>query len=216
MMWFSVQRSLPDWKPALEHLRGADPVMAAMIERVGPCTLAPRKGYFAALCQAIFTQQVSTAVATILFERFTKLFPGGRPTPQGLLGLSDEQLRGVGLSRQKLCYLRDLAERFASGQIPVRRFSSMSDEQIIESLLPIKGVGRWTAEMFLIFVLNRPDLLPVDDLGVRKGIQAAYKLKSLPEAAAMVEIAEPWRPWRTIATWYLWRHAAIPGDGGKI
>ncbi|MGE5608735.1 MAG: DNA-3-methyladenine glycosylase family protein [Bacillota bacterium] len=121
----------------------------------------------------------------------------------------------MGLSRQKLCYLRDLAERFATGQIPIRRFPSMTDEQIIQSLLPIKGVGRWTAEMFLIFVLNRPDLLPVDDLGVRKGIQTAYALKSLPDAPAMTQIAEPWRPWRTIATWYLWRYAAIPSNGEK-
>lgn len=204
-MWFDPPEKIPSWEEAQRHLSRADPVLAGLIARVGPCRLFPRKDYFVALCQAIFTQQVSTAVATVLFERFRKLFPGGRPTPPRVLEATEEELAGVGLSRQKRGYLRDLAGKFASGQIPTRRFAQMSDEQIIESLLPIKGVGRWTAEMFLIFVLNRPDLLPVDDLGVRKVVQFRYGLPELPEAQELIRIAQPWRPWRTVATWYLWR-----------
>lgn len=208
-MWFNPPKTLPDWRPALHHLRRADPILAKIIDRVGPCTLAPRRDYFVALCQTIFTQQVSTAVATVLFARFRLLFPRRQPTPQALLALSDEQLRSAGLSRQKTAYLRDLASRFAAGQIPTRRFPSMTDEDIIQALLPIKGVGRWTAEMFLIFVLNRPDLFPVDDLGIKKAVQAAYALTELPPAPHLLQFAEPWRPFRTIATWYLWRSGAI-------
>jgi DNA-3-methyladenine glycosylase II len=207
-MSFKRSRKVSPWKPAVRHLRQADPVLAGLIDRVGPCTLSPRRDYFVALCRAILAQQVSTTVARIFFARFRLLFPRQRPTPQAVLLLSDEPLRGVGLSRQKLGYLRDLAGRFAAGQIPTRRFARMSDEEIIQSLLPIKGVGRWTAEMFLIFVLNRPDLLPVDDLGVKKGVQRAYGLKELPDAERMKALAEPWRPWRTVATWYLWRGMA--------
>lgn len=208
-MWFKASPADDIWRPAVAHLRDADRVMAQLIGRVGPCTLRPRKDYFIALCQAIFAQQVSTAVATVLFGRFRKLFAGGRPAPKGVLELGDEQLQAVGLSRQKRGYIRDLSARFASGEIPTRRFARMSDEEIIQSLLPIKGVGRWTAEMFLIFVLNRPDLLPVDDLGVRKSVQRFYELPELPEAQRVIEIGEAWRPWRTIATWYLWRAGAL-------
>jgi DNA-3-methyladenine glycosylase II len=204
-MWFNPPNTKPDWAAAVDHLRQADPVLCNIIARVGPCTLAPRRGYFVALSKAIFAQQVSWAVATILFARFSKLFPNGRPTPHGLADITDEQLQAVGVSRQKRGYLRDLATRFTSGQIPTRKFPAMNDEQIVQSLLPIKGVGRWTAEMFLIFVLARPDLLPVDDLGIRKAAQSAYNLRALPSADRLTRLAQPWRPWRTIASWYLWR-----------
>ena len=196
----------------MRHLRRVDPVMGRIVDRVGPCTLGPRRGYFEALCQAIFSQQVSGTVADILFARFRKLL-GGRPTPAGVLGLTEEQLTAVGLSRQKRRYVRDLAEHFASGRIPVRRLRRMGDEEIIESLVEVKGVGRWTAEMFLIFVLNRPDLLPVDDLGVRKGVQMGYGLGELPSPTQVIAIGEPWRPWRTVATWYLWRWGAAEEAG---
>jgi len=182
--------------------------MAGIIDRVGHCTLRPRRDYFVALCQAIFAQQVSTAVASTLFGRFRTLFAAGRPTPGRVLQLSDQCLRSVGLSRQKAVYIRDLALHFADGRIPTRRFARMDDQAIIRSLLAVKGIGRWTAEMFLIFVLNRPDLLPVDDLGIRKSVQTFYGLPDLPDAEALLRLADPWRPWRTIATWYLWRGAA--------
>ena len=202
-MWFPAEAKR-EWGEAISHL-SKDAVMRRVIARVGECTLAPRRDYFVALCQAIFTQQVSTAVATVLFGRFRSLFPRRRPTPEGVLALSDEELKPAGLSRQKKAYLRDLAAKFAGGDVPTRRFGRMADEEIIQSLLPVKGIGRWTAEMFLIFVMNRPDVLPVDDLGVRKGFQTFYGLKEMPSAAKMQRIAEPWRPWRTVGTWYLWK-----------
>ncbi len=201
-------RTAPDWRAARRHLAKADPVMAGLIAKVGPCTLAPRTDYFVTLCKSILSQQISTIVAAVLFARLKTLFPRGRPTPAGLLLLDDVALRGVGLSRQKMVYLRDLAAHFSAGQIPVRRLAAMDDEQVIQALLPVKGIGRWTAEMFLIFVLNRTDVLPVDDLGLRRGMQRAWGLDALPTAALAVERAEVWRPYRSIATWYLWRGAA--------
>ena len=179
---------------------------------MGPCTLAPRRDYFVVLCKSIFSQQISTAVAATLFGRFRDLFPGRRPTPALVLaklaGEDEAVLRHCGLSRQKKTYLLDLAEHFATGQIPTRKLARMGDEEIIESLVRVKGVGRWTAEMFLIFVLNRPDVLPVDDLGLREGVRDVHGLAERPAAAAVRALAEPWRPWRSIATWYLWRRDA--------
>jgi len=197
--------SKADWTKAIDHLSRVDAKLAAVIERAGPCTLKPGGDCFIALCRAIIAQQISGVVAKAITKRFRKLFPRSRPTPKLLLALTDEQLRSAGLSRQKLSYLRDLAAHFAERKVPTRRFSKMSDEEIIQSLIPIKGIGRWTAEMFLIFVLNRPDLLPVDDLGVRKGFQKVYGLRTEPKPAKMIQIAEKWRPWRTVGSWYMWR-----------
>src|SRR4051812_22866424 len=207
-MWFEKPRTLTNWNAARAHLARVDPVMRQMIRDVGPCTLAPRRDYFVKLCQSIFTQQISTAVATVLFGRFRDQFPSRRPTPTAVLRFlkSDEQvIRLVGLSRQKRSYLEDLATKWIDGHIPSRRFASMEDEAIVQSLTQVKGVGRWTVEMFLIFCLNRPDVFPVDDLGVRKSAQLAYGLKELPGKQELTELGEKWRPWRTIATWYLWR-----------
>jgi DNA-3-methyladenine glycosylase II len=195
----------PGWTDAAEHLSRVDPVMADIIRRVGPCTLAPRKGHFAALCRAIVGQQISTKAAQSIWMRFSKTFPGGRPSPAAMLGLSDDVLRAAGLSRQKTGYLRSLAEHFDSGAFPARKLAKMTDEEIIQSLLPVKGIGRWTAEMFLIFVLNRPDLLPVDDLGLCNQARRAYGMKSYPAARTMLRLSEKWRPYRSVATWYLWR-----------
>lgn len=212
-MWFQTPPRDPNWSAALNHLR-RDPVMKKLIARVGPCTLHPRRDFFVVLCKSIFNQQISTKVATTLFGRFRDQFPMRRPTPARVatfLRGGDEQLiRTCGLSRQKRAYVLDLAERFASGEIQTRRFGRMSDEQIIESLTRVNGVGRWTAEMFLIFVLNRPDVLPVDDLGVREGAKVAYGLDARPGAKALTELGERWRPHRTVATWYLWRGLSTP------
>ena len=212
-MWFETPPRNPDWSDALVHLR-RDPRMKKLIARVGPCTLHPRRDYFVVLCKSIFTQQISTKVATTLFGRFRDQFPMRRPTPARVatfLKTGDEQLiRTCGLSRQKRAYVLDLAERFGAGDIPTRRFARMSDEDIVQSLIAVKGVGRWTAEMFLIFVLNRPDVLPVDDLGLREGVKVAYSLKERPGAKALSEMGERWRPYRTIATWYLWRGLSSP------
>ena len=208
-MWFEPPPSVPDWSAAVRHLRRVDPQLAAVIDRVGPCTLAPRGDPFVALCQSIFTQQISTAIATVMFGRFRTLFPRGTPTPAGVLRVLDatpvEQLRQCGLSRQKHAYLRDLAEHFVARKIPVRRLPSMTDEEVIAALTEVKGVGRWTAEMFLIFVLNRPDVLPVDDLGLQEGVRHVRGLAARPKPADVLRLGEPWGPWRSIATWYLWR-----------
>lgn len=195
----------PGWTEAEVHLSRVDPVLAEIIRRVGGCTLAPRRGYFVVLCNSIISQQISTAAARTVFRRFRGLFPRRRPTPAATLKLSADQLRAAGLSRQKSEYLKSLAQHFARGAVPVRKLAAMSDEEVVQALIPIKGIGRWTAEMFLIFVLNRTDLLPVDDLGLCNQAKRAYGMKKYPDAKTMQKLAEKWRPYRSIATWYLWR-----------
>jgi DNA-3-methyladenine glycosylase II len=211
-VWFERPPGDPDWTAAARHLARVEPRLRRVIKRVGPCTLAPRRDYFVVLCKAIFTQQISTAVATILFGRFRDLFPMRRPTPtlvlkalSGADGAPEEVLRHCGLSRQKAAYLKDLAQHFVDNRIPTRRIASMSDEEVIDTLTQVKGIGRWTAEMFLIFTLNRPDVLPVDDLGLCEGVKHLLALPNRPSAKQAAALAEPWRPYRTIATWYLWR-----------
>jgi DNA-3-methyladenine glycosylase II len=211
-VWFEQRATRPDWVPAVNHLTRVDPALRQVIRRVGPCTLAPRRDYFVVLCKAIFTQQISTAVATVLFGRFRDLFPQRRPTPARVLevlaGQKPEVLRHCGLSRQKATYLQDLAQHFVDDRIPTRRLSGMNDEAVIEALVNVKGIGRWTAEMFLIFVLNRPDVFPVDDLGLREGVREVCGLPERPGKKVLLEVGEKWRPWRTVATWYLWRRDA--------
>ena len=202
---------LADWVAGQKHLCKVDPVMMAIAKRVGPCKLKPRRDYFVMLCWAIFNQQISTKVAKVLFARFANQFPRKRPTPHRVIEFlsGDENLiRTCGISRQKRGYLLDLARHFASGQIRTARLRKMDDEQIVQDLIGVKGIGRWTAEMFLIFVLNRTDVYPVDDLGLRKGVQRAYGLKSMPTVKQLTRIAEPWRPYRSLATWYLWKSTA--------
>lgn len=207
-MAFEPAADQPDWSKAAAQLSRRDPVMKKIIAAVGPCQLAPRRDHFVVLCKSIYTQQISTKVAAVLFSRFRDRFPLRRPTPQRTLDLlnDDTAWRGCGLSRQKRAYLIDLAEHFVNGRIP-RRLSTMDDEAVIETLAAVKGIGRWTAEMFLIFTLNRADVLPVDDLGLQTAVRNAYGLSERPKAAELRALAEPWRPYRTIATWYLWRWA---------
>jgi len=216
-MWFPVEAAV-DWSEAERRLGRVDPVMPGIIRRVGPCTLAPRRDYFVKLAQSIYSQQISTAVAAVLFGRLRDRFPNRRPTPAGVVKFlteSDEAaIKAVGLSRQKRVYLLDLATRFASGEIKTRKFATMDDEAIVQALIPIKGIGRWTVEMFLIFCLNRTDVFPVDDFGVRKGIQMAYGFEEMPTKAEMMEVGERWRPWRTVASWYLWRSLDAPKKVG--
>ncbi len=203
----------PDWKAACRHLKRADPRLAEIIGKVGPCTLKPRRDYFVTLCKAIYSQQLSTRVAAVLFARFKSHFPRKRPTPQRVTALLLEPaaLGRCGLSRQKAAYLADLAKHFSDGRVRTRRLSALSDEQIIEALTRVKGVGRWTAEMFLMFVLNRTDVLPVDDLGLREAVRRVYGMKQRPTAAQVTRLGERWRPYRSIATWYLWRGLAANG-----
>ncbi len=207
-----------NWKAASRQLKRADSHLAELIRRVGLCTLAPRRDYFVALCKAIYSQQLSTRVAAVLFARFRAEFPRKRPTPERVatLLLEDAAIKRCGLSRQKGVYLADLAKHFAEGRVRTRGLSRMSDEQIIEALTRVKGVGRWTAEMFLIFVLNRPDVLPVDDLGLREAVRKVYGMKQRPTAVQLTELGERWRPYRSIATWYLWRGLAADGKAKPV
>lgn len=207
-MWFSDPLDPADWSAAVRHLRKADPVMTKVIARVGPCGLKPRRDYFVVLAQSIFTQQISTKVATVLFNRFRDQFPRRRPTPelaQRFLAGDEALIRSCGISRQKHGYLVDLCGHFVDRKIPVRRFARMTDEEVIESLTRVKGIGRWTAEMFLIFVLNRPDVFPVDDLGLQESYKRLYGLPARPTAKQLAPLGDAWRPWRTVATYYLWR-----------
>jgi DNA-3-methyladenine glycosylase II len=217
-MWFPDHPPRVDWSAA-EKALSRDPVLRAVIRKVGPCTLAPRRDYFVKLCQSIFTQQISTRVAAVLFHRFRSHFPRRQPTPAKVLEFlrtrDEETIRSVGLSRQKRRYVEDLAAHFADGRVKTRRFASMDDEAIVQALLPIKGIGRWTVEMFLIFCLNRPDVWPVDDLGVRVNAGRAHGMKETPTKQQLIELGEKWRPWRTIASWYLWRYGDGAAAGSK-
>jgi DNA-3-methyladenine glycosylase II len=205
-----------DWSSARRHLE-KDPIMRRIMDAVGPCTLKPRRDHFVLLCKSIYSQQISTTVAAVLFGRFREKFPRKRPTPARVLKLltegSEADLKGCGLSRQKKKYLIDLSQHFLSGKIPNHRLSSLTDDEVIEALTDVHGIGRWTAEMFLMMVLNRPDVLPVDDLGLQRAIKQAYSLKQWPKKAKMLKLGQVWRPYRTIASWYLWRASdAVEGD----
>jgi DNA-3-methyladenine glycosylase II len=205
-----------DWSSARRHLEN-DPIMRRIMDAVGPCTLKPRRDHFVLLCKSIYSQHISTTVATILFGRFREKFPRKRPTPELVLKLltrgTEADLKGCGLSRQKKKYLIDLSQHFLSGAIPNHQLSRLTDDEVIEALTAVHGIGRWTAEMFLMFVLNRPDVLPVDDLGLQRAVKLAYRLKRWPKKTKLTKLGEAWRPYRTIASWYLW-HAADAGDGG--
>src|SRR3990172_3174066 len=203
---------------AVAHLRAADPTLARVIEAVGPFTMEPRDGTFQQLGRAIFFQQLAGPAARAIMNRVLQTMGTDEErwfAPQQLLAVSEEQLRAAGLSRQKTAYVRDLAQKFASGELGEDEFHHLDDEDVITKASSVKGIGRWTAEMFLIFLLGRPDVLPVDDLGVRRGIQITYGLADLPKPDEMRRIADPWRPYRSVGTWYMWRSlgVALPEQG---
>jgi DNA-3-methyladenine glycosylase II len=190
---------------AQRHLSRRDPVLRRLIRRVGPCTLRTDGDGFQALVRAIIAQLISTrAAATILARVEAAAGPRGL-TPAAITAAGEEVLRGAGLSRVKAGALLDLAARVTAGDLPMDRLDELDDDEVIARLLPVRGIGRWTAEMFLIFSLGRPDVLPVDDFGLRAGVQEQYDLPALPARTALRELAEPWRPYRSIATWYFWR-----------
>src|SRR5215212_4891887 len=185
-----------------------DPILACIIKRHGACELGAardRFDHFAMLVRAIVFQQLSTKAATTIHTRLMTLLPGGQPSPPALARLNDEQFRAAGISRQKAGYLRDLSEKVASGAVPLENIEALDDEAVIAALTQIKGIGRWTAEMFLIFRLQRPDVLPLGDLGIVNAIQKAYCMRKKPTSARIQKIGEAWRPYRSIASWYLWR-----------
>ncbi len=195
-------------RKALNHLRKSDPVLREIIERVGPFRMEFGPPEFHSLAEAIIYQQLNGRAAETIFNRFAAL--AGEPlTPAGILALSDEQLRGVGLSKQKSAYLRDLATKTASGVLDFSRLLEMTDEEVIEHLTQVKGIGVWTAQMFLMFTLRRPDVLPTGDYGVQAAIKKHYRKRKLPKPKEMEKIARVWAPYRSIACWYLWRSLDI-------
>jgi 3-methyladenine DNA glycosylase/8-oxoguanine DNA glycosylase len=198
---------------ATEHLKRADPVLAGIIETVGSCRLRIERGggHFSSLAEAILYQQITGKAASTIHRRLCALTGRKHPRPQDILAATDQQLRDVGLSRQKIRYFRDLSERALAG-MPLARLGRLPDDDVIETLTTVKGIGRWTAEIFLMFRLGRLDVLPVDDYGVRKAMQRAYRMRALPKPDRMRRVAEPWRPYRSAACWYLWR--SIDGAAG--
>jgi DNA-3-methyladenine glycosylase II len=197
-------------RKALAHLRQADPTLARVIERVGRCRFAPRAEgtHFDSLVRAIVYQQLSGKAAATIHGRVVQHF-GADPTPAQLLGAPEEALRAAGLSRQKLGYLRDLASRVHTNEVPLDTLDALPDEAIIDALVRVKGVGRWTAQMFLMFRLGRPNVLPELDLGIQKAIQRAYRLRKMPTPDRVRRIGAPWSPYSTVACWYLWRSLEV-------
>jgi len=202
-------------KRALRHLQQADPVMAAIIERIGPLKMRYREPSFDAMARYIVFQQLHGKAAASIFERVRCACLNGNGqlgpalTPASLLALSEAQLRACGLSRQKLSYLRDLAQRTAAGEIDFARLPEMSDEDVIEHLTRVKGIGVWSAQMFLIFALRRLNVMPTADYGINVAIKRAYRKRQMPKPKQILKIARPWQPYCSIACWYLWRYAEL-------
>jgi DNA-3-methyladenine glycosylase II len=196
-------------KKALDHLKKSDAILASIIARVGPCKMAYRDPTFEMLARAIVFQQLSTKAARTIYGRLEEA-AGGTLTPESIQNLSVSEMRRAGLSRQKLGYIRDLAEHALSGKVDFAKLPAMSDEEVIESLTDIKGVGVWTAHMFLLFSLRRPNVLPIGDLGVRMAIQKAYRKRKMPTPKQVEQIAKSWHQYCSFAAWYLWRSLELP------
>ena len=203
--------AVPRWaNEATDFLRASDPVLARIISQVGPLEMAHRPERFQALVRAIIFQQLAGRAALAIYERFVKIVGSGRfPSPAQVIAASDEDMRRAGLSRGKLAYIRDLAAHVRDGNLNFRRFARMDDEEVIADLVRVRGIGRWTAEMFLMFNLRRPDILPVDDLGFRSAVAKAYGLSQLPAAKELRSMGERWRPYRSAAVWYFWQSTRL-------
>jgi len=189
----------------VSHVRKSDPAIRPVIDAHGPITLRPVRDRFGVLVRAIISQQISTSAARTIRARLDALLAPAGVTPANLARQSETTLRAAGISRQKAAYLCDLAHKVDSGAVPLERLGRFSDDEVIARLTQVKGIGRWTAEMFLIFSLGRLDVLPVDDLGVRAALRNLHGLDELPNKARCVELAAPWRPFATIGSWYCWR-----------
>jgi DNA-3-methyladenine glycosylase II len=195
-------------RKAIRHLKKCDPVLCAIIERVGTCRMQFGPPEFHSLAEAIVYQQLNGKAAVTIFKRFAAL--AGEPvTPEGILSLSDAQLRSVGLSKQKSSYLKDMAERATRGELDFRRLPDLNDEEVIQHLTQVKGVGVWTAHMFLMFTLRRPNVLPTGDYGIQMAIKKHYRKRKMPQPAQMEKIAKSWEPYRSVACWYLWQSLEI-------
>jgi DNA-3-methyladenine glycosylase II len=202
----------PAHAEAVDHLRRVDPVLSRLIDRVGRVPPGPRTEgtHFGAIARAIVFQQLSGQAARTIHGRFEALFGGRSPTAEELLATSDEQLRAAGLSRAKVVYLKDLAQRVVTGALPVDRLHELEDAALLEALTGVKGIGRWTAQMFLLFRLGRPNVLPDLDLGIRKAIQHVYGLRRTPTPEEVLTRGAVWSPYASVAAWYLWRSLELP------
>jgi DNA-3-methyladenine glycosylase II len=195
-------------RKAVAHLKKADPVLRAIIERLGPCRMEFSPPEFHSLAEAIVYQQLNGKAAVTIFKRFAAL--AGEPlTPAGILKLTDEQMRGAGLSKQKSAYLKDLAVKTDAGLLDFSKLPALSDEEVIKHLTQVKGIGVWTAQMFLMFALKRENVLPTGDYGVQTAIKKHYKKRKLPKPQVMEKIAKSWEPYRSVACWYLWKSLDI-------
>jgi DNA-3-methyladenine glycosylase II len=204
------KRPLPyDADVARRHISKRDAVMRAIVKLCGPFELEARGKPYESLLRAILYQQLAGPAAAAIERRFLDLFGGGIPTPAQLADLDDAKFRSAGVSRQKMGYMRSLAQEFASGRLSDRTIARAPDDEVIEMVTQVKGIGRWTADMLLMFCMGRPDVLPVGDLGIRSSMMKAYGLAELPKPSEMEEIAHPWRPYRSAGTWYLWRRGDI-------
>jgi DNA-3-methyladenine glycosylase II len=209
-----VARTPALYRKAMAHLRAVDPVMAHVIERVGPITLTARSEgtHFDVLIRSIVYQQLSGKAAATIHGRVRNLLTEDRSMPEQIIALDHDILRGAGLSNQKARYVKNLAQHVLDGTLPVETLHELSDEEIIAALTQVKGIGRWSAQMFLMFRLVRPDVLPDLDLGVQKGIQRAYGLRKLPTPKKVMQIGAKWAPYRTLGAWYMWRVLERPED----
>lgn len=194
-----------DHAAASRHFRKADPIIAGVIKQVGPCTLKPQRDRFNMLVRSIISQQISTAAARSIRAKLEALIAPDKVSPEVLARFTVDQLKSAGLSSQKATYLHDLAAKTADGTVRLKVIGRMADEEVIEELIQVKGIGRWTAQMFLIFSLGRPDVFPPDDLGIKMALRNLYNLSDLPTTAEAHTLAAPWSPHSTFATWYLWR-----------
>jgi DNA-3-methyladenine glycosylase II len=195
-------------RKATDHLKKSDPVLGALIERIGPCRIQFGEPTFHALAESILYQQLNGKAAATIFDRFTAA-AGDPLTPKGILKLTDAEMRAIGLSRQKTSYLRDLSEKTDAGLLEFERMPQMTEEEVIAHLTQVKGIGVWTAHMFLMFTLRRPDILPTGDYGIQAAMKKHYKKRKWPKPAVIEKIAKPWAPYRSIACWYLWRSLDI-------
>lgn len=205
---------MSDYRSSIRHLKRVDPTLARVIEAVGPCRLQLRTegSHYQALTRSIIYQQLSGKAAGTILSRFNALFPGNTPTPEAVMTQSDEALRSVGLSRQKIAYLRDLSSKVISGELPLDQVHAMDDDDLITHLVQVKGIGRWTAQMFLMFRLGRRDVLPELDLGIQNAIRRAYRKRKRPTPKDVKKIGAKWSPHASVACWYLWR-SLDNGDG---
>jgi DNA-3-methyladenine glycosylase II len=199
----------PVFTKAQRHLARRDPVLKRLISLVGPCTLQHNPDGFAVLVRSIVSQQISTKAALSISARLIETLGPPGLTPSAILASSDEKLRSAGLSAAKTRSLKDLAEKVKSGEVPLHQLHDLSDEEVIDRLLPVRGIGRWTAEMFLIFSLGRLDVLPLADHGLRTGMRRHYELPETASKTEFVKLAEPWQPYRSIATWFFWRSFGV-------